>query len=54
MCLICNETVAIVKSGNVKRPYDFKHGHFDHNFLLKSEVRARKIKQLQSLCHETV
>ncbi|MBN3304818.1 SCND3 protein, partial [Amia calva] len=37
MCLICNETVAIVKSGNVKRHYDSKHGHFDHNYPLKSE-----------------
>lgn len=48
MCLICNETVAVVKSGNVKRHYDSKHGHFDHNYPPKSEVRARKIKQLQS------
>ncbi|MBN3307672.1 F200A protein, partial [Amia calva] len=37
MCLICNETVAIVKSGNVKHHYDSKHGHFDHNYPLKSE-----------------
>ena len=27
MCLICNETVALVKSGNVKRHYETKHAH---------------------------
>ena len=29
MCLICNETVALVKSGNVKRLYETKHAHFE-------------------------
>src|SRR4029434_7966465 len=29
MCLICNETVALVKSGNVKRHYETKHAHFE-------------------------
>ena len=33
MCLICNETVALVKSGNVKPHYETKHGHFDHLIL---------------------
>jgi len=26
LCLICNETVAIFKSGNLKRHYNSKHG----------------------------
>ena len=48
MCLICNETVALVKSGNVKRNYETKHAHFEQNYPQNSEVRARKINQLQS------
>ena len=31
MCLICKETVALVKSGNVKRHYETKHAHFEQN-----------------------
>lgn len=27
VCLICTETVAVVKSGNVKTQYDTKHSH---------------------------
>ena len=45
MCLICNETVALVKSGNVKRHYETKHAHFEQKY---SEVRGRKINHLQS------
>ena len=45
MCLICNETVALVKSSNVKRHYATKHAHFEQKY---SEVRGRKINHLQS------
>src|SRR4029434_8766498 len=45
MCLICNETVALVKSVNVKRHYETKHAHFEQKY---SEVRGRKINHLQS------
>ena len=48
MCLICNETVALVKSGNVKRHYETKYAHFEQNYPQNSEARARKINQLQS------
>src|SRR4029434_5732790 len=48
MCLICNETVALVKSDNVKHYYETKHAHFQQNDPQNSEVRARKINQLQS------
>src|SRR4029434_4579180 len=48
MCLICNETVALVKSGNVKRHYETKLAHFEQHYFQNSEVRARKINQLQS------
>src|SRR4029434_7109235 len=48
MCLICNETVALVKSGNVKCHYETKHAHFEQNYPQNSEVRARKINQQSS------
>src|SRR4029434_2672881 len=41
MCLICNETVALVKSGKVKRHYETKHAHFAQKYPQNSEVRAR-------------
>src|SRR4029434_3108494 len=41
MCFICNETVVLVKSGNVKRHYETKHAHFEQNDPQKSEVRSR-------------
>ena len=31
MCVICNETVALLKSGHVKCHYDTKHEHFEQN-----------------------
>src|SRR4029434_2157705 len=48
MCLICNETVALVKSGNVKRHYETKHAHFEQKYPQNSEVRGRKRNHLQS------
>src|SRR4029434_7261684 len=48
MCLICNETVALVKSGNVKRHYETKLAHFEQHYFQNSEVRARKINHLPS------
>src|SRR4029434_1849452 len=49
MCLICNdETVALVKSGNVKRHYETKHAHVEQKYPQNSEVRGRKINHLQS------
>src|SRR4029434_2391082 len=48
MCLICSETVALVKSGNMKRHYERKHAHFEQKYRQNSEVRGRKINHLQS------
>src|SRR4029434_9349482 len=48
MSLICNETVALVKSGNVKRHYETKHAHFEQKYPQHSEVRGRQINHLQS------
>src|SRR4029434_4364932 len=48
MCLICKETVALVKSCNVKRHYETKHSHFAQKHSQNSEARDRKINHLQS------
>src|SRR4029434_6753647 len=48
MCLICKETVALVKSCNVKRHYETKNAHFEQKHPQNSEVRGRKINHLQS------
>ncbi|XP_069828996.1 zinc finger BED domain-containing protein 5-like [Dendropsophus ebraccatus] len=46
LCLICNETVALIKSSNVKRHYETKHRSFEQNYPLNSEIRAKKISSL--------
>lgn len=46
VCLICNKTVAIIKSGNLKRHYETTHQHFHKNFPLGSEVRKEKLQFL--------
>src|SRR4029434_4636659 len=43
-----NETVALVKSGNVKRHYETKHAHFEQKYPQNSKIRGRKINHLQS------
>lgn len=46
MCLTCSESVALVKSANVKRHYDTKHSHFDQT--QNTELRTRKINQIKA------
>src|SRR4029434_6909579 len=41
MCLICNETVALVKSGNMKRHHESNHAYSERNDPQNSEVRSR-------------
>lgn len=48
MCLICTETVAIIKSGNVKRHYESKHSYFEKQYPQNTEVRTAKLTQLKS------
>ena len=48
VCLICSENVALIKSSNVKRHYETKHSSFEQSYPLKSELRARKITELQA------
>lgn len=44
VCLICNKTVAIVKSANLKRHYETVHQQFHKNFPLGSEARKEKLQ----------
>ena len=48
MCLICQETVALVKSGNLKRHYETKHDYFEATFPQNSAVRTTKINGMKS------
>ncbi len=52
-CLICTETVGVMKSGNVKRHYDAKHRHFKQQYPQEREVKTAKLWQLKSLCDST-
>lgn len=46
--LICCETVALIKSGSIKRHYETKHGTFQETYPQKSAVRASKIIDLKA------
>ncbi len=48
LCLICCEIVVLIKSGNVKRHCETKHGSFEKTYPQKSAVRASKIIELKA------
>ena len=49
MCLICNATVAVVKSSSVKRHYDTTHNvRFDVKFPPGCGARKEKVERLQN------
>ncbi|XP_049782658.1 general transcription factor II-I repeat domain-containing protein 2-like [Schistocerca cancellata] len=45
VCLICNKTVVVIKSGNLKRHYVTTHQQFHKNFPLGSEARKEKLQE---------
>ena len=47
-CLICQSTITIPKKGNVERNFRTVHRNDDTDFLPKSELRKRKVKELKS------
>ncbi|XP_061820754.2 SCAN domain-containing protein 3-like [Nerophis lumbriciformis] len=47
MCLICNSTVALVKSENLKRHYLKEHREFEETFPHDSELRKKEITRLK-------
>ncbi len=52
-CLICNETVGVVKGGNVKRHYETKDRYFERQFPQNTEARTAKLRQLKSSYEST-
>ena len=48
LCLICNESVALVKSSNLKRHYETKHSKFEGMYQQKTEERKNKLDWLKS------
>ena len=48
MCLICQETIAVIKISNLKWHYEMKHRNFEETFPQNSEVRTTKINALKS------
>ncbi|KAK0149023.1 Growth factor receptor-bound protein 10 [Merluccius polli] len=48
VCLMCSETVALIKSANVKRHYETKHKVFHQTYPLMSELRSQKISSLRA------
>lgn len=48
VCLICNSTVAMVKSGNLKRYYETTHRDFHTKFPLGSATRKIKFNACMS------
>ena len=42
------QTVAFIKSVNVKRHYETKHKVFDQTYPLRSELRSQKIRSLRA------
>ena len=47
LCLICNESIALVKICNLKRHYDAKHRKFESMYPQKTEERKNKIDRLK-------
>ena len=52
VCLICNSTVAIIKSGNLKRHYETTHKDFHTKFPPGSEVRKNKLHAYNMLSYK--
>ena len=40
LCLLCVETVALIKSGNIKRHYESKHRSFEEKTVVKECLNA--------------
>lgn len=50
VCLICSDTVAFVKSGNLKWHYETKRRH---SYPQQSKFRAQKIIELKAKCEQS-
>ena len=48
LCLICNESVSVLKEYNIRRHHESKHANFKLGFPLKTEARKKKIEALKA------
>lgn len=48
VCLICHQTVAVMKVFNIKRHYETSHKSFAEKFPVSSELRKSKIDNLHT------
>ena len=49
VCIICHETVSVIKGSNVKRHFETKHAeYYNANYPPKSDLRLHKIDALKS------
>ena len=48
MCLICQETIAVMKISNLKWHYEMKHRNFEETFPQNSEISTTQINALKS------
>lgn len=51
VCIICLQTVAIIKSLNIKQHYQTKHKIFSEKYLIESNLQKSKI---ESLCSDYI
>ena len=51
-CLICTQSVALVKSNNLKRHYESRHGEFKKMYKEGTEERKKKKKRLLTSQYE--
>lgn len=48
VCLICCESVVLIKSSKFKHHYETKHKSFEEKYMQDSTVRASKIVELKA------
>jgi hypothetical protein len=48
VCLLCNESIAVVKQSNIKRHFEKKHATFNEQFPIASQIRKDKVTSLKS------
>lgn len=53
LCLICKDTVSVIKKNNIKRHFDAKHSEkFNRKFPHGSDTREEKIESLKAELHQ--
>ena len=48
VCMLCHQTLALSKRGNLERHHNTNHDKFKDSFPAKSAIRARKVAELKA------